>query len=59
MYIGIKKELKNANFYNLISKFSNLLELKIDFQAGEEYFEVNLKIKEKNNYKINKLNISG
>ena len=59
MYIGIKKELQNANFYGLINKFNNLSELKVDFQAGEEYFTVNLKIKETNNCKVNKLYISG
>ena len=59
MYIGIKKELQNANFSGLINKFNNLSELKLDFQAGEEYFTVNLKIKENENCKINKLYISG
>ena len=59
MYIGIKKELQNVNFSGLINKFKNLSELKVDFQAGEEYFTVNLKIKENSNCKINKLYISG
>ena len=57
--IGIKKESQIANFSGLISKFNNLSEIKVDFQAGEEYFNVNLKINENYNYKINKLHISG
>ena len=57
--IGIKKESQIVNFSGLISKFNNLSELKVDFQAGEEYFNVNLKINENYNNKINKLDISG
>ena len=59
MHIGIKNEFENANFSGLISKFSNLSEFKIDLQAGEEYFNVNIKINENKNCKINKLCISG
>lgn len=59
MNIGIKKELQNANLSGLITKFNNLSELKIDFQGGDEYFNVNLRIDENKNCKINKLFISG
>lgn len=59
MCIHIKNEFQNANFYGLINKFENLLELSLEFQGGEEYFESNLKIIENDKCKINKFSISG
>ena len=59
MCIHMKNEFQNANFYGLINKFENLLELNLEFQGGEEYFESNLKIIENDKCKINKFSISG
>ena len=59
MCIHMKNEFQNANFYGLINKFENLLELNLEFQGGEEYLESNLKIIENDKCKINKFSISG
>ena len=61
MTLSLKGEFDSVNLYGLIKQFENLSELNLDLNigSGDEFLEMNLKVKENNNCKINNLSISG
>ena len=60
MTFSLKGEFDSVNFSGLINKFENLSELNLNLDVnGDEFLEMNLKVKENKNCKINNLSISG
>ena len=61
MTLSFKGEFEIVNLSGLINKFENLSELNLDLNigSGDEFLDMNLKVKENKNCKINNLSISG
>ena len=59
MHIMFKEIIENSNFSELIEKFENLSELKIDLNIGEEESIMELNINENEKCKIDKLSLNG
>ena len=61
MTFNLKGDFNSVNCAGLINKFENLIELNLilENEYGDEFLDMNLKIKENKNCKINNLSISG
>lgn len=61
MTLRLREEFDRVNFSGLINKFENLSQFALDLNigSGDEFLNMNLKVKENKNCKINNLSILG